>query len=138
MTDGTDQGGGDQGGPDLGALGGLGGMMDMVRKAQEQAMSAQAEMERILSTTVVEGSSGGGMVHVKMTAAGQIRSVKIEPEVVDPKEVEMLEDLVLAAVNAASRKAAEARKAVEQNHMSQLTSGLGGPGGMDLSKLFGG
>ena len=70
-------------------------LMKQAKKMQEQMMKAQEE----LANKVVEATSGGGMVTVTMNGHNELLSVKIDPEVVDPDDVEMLEDLILAAVN---------------------------------------
>jgi DNA-binding YbaB/EbfC family protein len=95
-------------------------MMQQAQKLQAQLLKAQEE----LAILTVEGSSGGGAVKVIMNGQQQIQSVKISPEVVNPQEVEMLEDLVLSAVTDASAKAQEAA----QKKMGGLTGGLKIPG----------
>ena len=88
-------------------FGGFGGgnnmqaLMRQAQKMQEDAMRAQKEVEE----SVVEGSASGGMVTVKLSGAKNLLEVKINPAVVDPDDVEMLEDLIIAAVNDASTKA---------------------------------
>ena len=88
-------------------LGGFGGgnnmqaLMRQAQKMQEDAIRAQKEVEE----SVVEGSASGGMVTVKLSGAKNLLEVKINPAVVDPDDVEMLEDLIVAAVNDASSKA---------------------------------
>ena len=81
-------------------------MNKMMRQVQEmQAQMAKAQDE--LANETVEASAGGGMVRVKATGAGDILEIKISPEAIDPDDPEMLEDLVLAAVNEALRNAQE-------------------------------
>ena len=88
-------------------FGGFGGgnnmqaLMRQAQKMQEDAMRAQKEVEE----SVVEGSASGGMVTVKLSGSKNLLEVKINPAVVDPDDVEMLEDLIVAAVNDASSKA---------------------------------
>ncbi|MCF4113593.1 MULTISPECIES: YbaB/EbfC family nucleoid-associated protein [Dethiosulfovibrio] len=98
----------------------------------KQAQKMQAQMERVqasLADDRVEGNSGGGMVTATANGHGEILSLKITPEVVDPEDIEMLEDLVLAAVNDAARKGQELAK----KKMGQITGGLGGAlGGLGL------
>lgn len=96
-------------------------MMKQVQQMQAEMMKAQEE----LKNEVVEASSGGGMVTVKITGDLELREVVIDPEAVDPEDVELLQDMVLAAANEALRSAQElaARK------MGAATGGLGGPGG---------
>jgi DNA-binding YbaB/EbfC family protein len=76
-------------------------MMKQVQKMQADMAAAQDA----LAQATVEGSAGGGMVKVVVTGAGEVQSVRIAPEVVDPEDVEMLEDLVLAAVGDGLRRA---------------------------------
>jgi DNA-binding YbaB/EbfC family protein len=78
----------------------MGKMMKQARQMQERLNQAMEELR-------VEGSSGGGMVKVTLNGAKQILSLTIDPAAVDPSDVEMLQDLVIAAVNDASRKADE-------------------------------
>ena len=95
----------------------------MMRQAQElQAKLAKAQQE--LGNATVEASSGGGAVKVTMNGQQKIQSVKISPEVVNPDDVELLEDLVLTAVSEAITKSQEA---VAQ-HLGGLTGGLKIPG----------
>lgn len=123
----------------MGGPGGLGDMMSFMKQAQEQAARMKEEMARKLKETVVEGSSGGGMVKVKVDGGLQLRELSIDPEVIDPAEKEMLEDLITAAFNQALKKAQESQAAAQQDQLGALTQGMGGMPGMgDLSKLFGG
>ncbi|HHT9134697.1 MAG TPA: YbaB/EbfC family nucleoid-associated protein [Candidatus Avalokitesvara rifleensis] len=106
---------------------GFGNFAQIMKEAQKQAQVMQKkmeEMQRELKERVVEGSSGGGMVTAKMNGRQELLSVKIDPEVVDPKDVEMLEDLVAAAVNQASKKSQE----LYEQEMAKLTGGLNIPG----------
>ncbi|MCU1311455.1 MAG: hypothetical protein JWO20_2580, partial [Candidatus Angelobacter sp.] len=73
---------------------------ELIAKAQRQAQDLQSEMQR----TIVEASSGGGTVTVKMNGQKRLLEVKIEPEAVQSGDIEMLQDLITAAVNEASRK----------------------------------
>jgi DNA-binding YbaB/EbfC family protein len=95
-------------------------MMQQAQKLQAQLLKAQEE----LATLTVEGSSGGGAVKVVMNGQQQIQSVKISPEVVNKEDVEMLEDLILAAVKEAQAMAQEAAA----KKMGGLTGGLKIPG----------
>lgn len=99
-------------------------MMRQVQKMQAEMAAAQ----EALANEVVEASVGGGMVKATVSGTGELQSVSISPEVVDPDDVEMLEDLVTAAVVEAMRMAQE--KAAER--MGGLTAGidLGGLGGL--------
>ena len=93
-----------------------------IRQLMKQAQQMQEKMQRELAELVVESSVGGGLVTVKMSGHKHLVSVHIDPEVIDPNDVSMLEDLVLAAVNEAARKVDEAL----QGRMGSLASGLPG------------
>ena len=87
---------------------------------QEQMAKTQAELE----SKTVEVSTGGGKVKVTANGAGDVLAIKIDKEVVDPNDVEFLEEMVLSAV----QQAAEQGKALAQSEMSKITGGLGIPG----------
>jgi DNA-binding YbaB/EbfC family protein len=92
----------------------------------KQAQEMQDQMARVqdeLAQETVDASAGGGMVTVKATGAGEIAEIKIDPKAIDPDDPELLEDMVLAAVNEALRSA----QALAQSKMGQAT-GLGGLG----------
>jgi len=98
-----------------------------IAKMMSAAANAQKKMAQIqddLATREVEASSGGGKVTVKVSGAGDILSIKIAPEVVNPEDVELLEDLVLSAVRQATGDA----KKLAADEMGKLTAGLGIPG----------
>ncbi len=98
-----------------------------MQQLMKQAQKMQAEMmkqQEELQNTVFSASSGGGMVTVNMNGQYEIVSLKIDPQVVDPDDVEMLEDLVTAAIQEVLTKVSEATN----NAMSQLTSGIKIPG----------
>jgi len=89
----------------------------------KQVQKMQAEMERVqeeLANKNVEASAGGGMVRVIATGKQEIREIVIAPEAVDPDDLEMLQDTIVAAVNEALRKAAE----LAQQEMARITGGL--------------
>ncbi len=94
-------------------------LQNLMAQAQEQARNLQEKMAQ----TIVEASAGGGSVTVKMDGAKHLKSVTIDPEVVKSGDVEMIQDLVMAAVNEAARKADEAMQ-------SSLGGMLGGLQGM--------
>ena len=96
-------------------------LMRQAKRMQKQMETARAEAE----AQTVEGSAGGGMVVVTANGKGEILSVKIEKEVVDPEEIEMLQDLVLAATNQAVGRAQE----LMGEAMSKVTGGMGLPFG---------
>ena len=100
---------------------GLNQMMKQMQKMQADMAAAQDA----LAEATVEGSAGGGMVKVVVTGTGDVQSVQIAPEVVDPDDVEMLEDLVLAAVSDGLRRAHE----LQGERMGNVT------GGLDLGSL---
>lgn len=100
--------------------GGLGQMMKQAQKMQAQIMKIQEEM----GERSVEASAGGGMVTVTANGKQEILSIRIEPEVVDPEDVEMLQDLVAAAVNEALKKAQE----MMAEEMAKVTGGMQLPG----------
>jgi DNA-binding YbaB/EbfC family protein len=89
-----------------------------------QAKQHADEIQKKMAQTVIEATAGGGSVTVKMNGQKQLLSVKIEPEVVNAGDVEMLQDLVTAAVNEASRRVDQAM----QSNMSGMLGGMGLPG----------
>jgi len=93
-------------------------------KQAQQMQAKMAEMQERLAEKTIESSAGGGMVKVTMNGRHEVISLKIDPEVVDPADVEMLEDLVIAAVNEARSRIDEMVKA----EMSSLTGGISMPG----------
>jgi DNA-binding YbaB/EbfC family protein len=99
---------------------GMGNMMKQAQQLQSKMMKLQEE----LAEKTVESSSGGGMVKVTANGRQQILSILIEKEVVDPDDVEMLQDLVMAAINDALAKAQE----MVSSEMGKLTGGLNIPG----------
>ena len=97
------------------------------QKMLKQVQKMQADMAKIqedLANEVVEASAGGGMVTVQVSGALEIKGIKIDPAAVDPDDVEMLEDMVLAATNEALRSAQE----LANRRLGGLTAGLGIPG----------
>jgi DNA-binding YbaB/EbfC family protein len=107
-----------------------GGGFDMgqVMKQAQQMMKQQEKIQEELRERVVEADAGGGMVTAYVNGAHEVVKLAIEPEVIDPDDKEMLEDLVLAAVNAAMEKA----KAMREKEMGKLAGGMPG-----LGNLFG-
>jgi DNA-binding YbaB/EbfC family protein len=100
--------------PDLAQL------MKQAQQMQQQLAAAQEELAR----TEVTGTAGGGLVSATLTGAGEVVSIKIKPEAVDPDDVETLEDLVVAALHDASRAATE----MQNEKMGPVTGGMGGLG----------
>lgn len=111
-----------KGGFQGGGMGNMNNMIKQAQKMQKDMMKVQEELE----LRQIEASAGGGAVTVVVTGKKELVSIKIKPEVVDPEDVEMLQDLILAAVNEAIRKAEE----MVSGEMGKLTGGLGLPGGM--------
>ena len=97
-------------------------MMKQVQKMQQDMADLQAEMEE----REFEAKAGGGVVSATVTGKKELRSVTIAPEAVDPEDIEMLQDLIVAAVNEAMRKADETM----ESEMGKITGGIGG--GMGL------
>ena len=102
--------------------GGLGGLMKQAQMMQENMKKAQEQLAQM----EVEGQAGAGMVKIVMTSAHDVRRVSIDPSVMDDKE--MLEDLVMAAVNDAVRRG----EALSQEKMAGFTAGLNLPPGLKL------
>ncbi len=107
----------------------------MLGNIMREAQKLQSEMARLQEEAkkkTVEATAGGGMVTVVASGGGEIVSVKIEKEVVDPEDVEMLQDLIMAAANEALRRAQE----MVNEEMSKLTGGMSLPGLGDLGGLL--
>lgn len=100
-------------------------IMGMMKKAQEFQERAQ-QIQEEAAATVVEGTSGAGMVSVSMTAKGDMRGVRIDPSLLKPEEAEIVEDLIVAAHADAKRKGED----FMQDKMSEMTAGLPIPPGM--------
>ena len=97
-----------------------------IMKLLQQAQQMQGRLQQIqdeLQQRTVSASAGGGMVTVNADGKGQIRSIKIDPSVVNPSDVEMLEDLILVALTDVQRRAS----ALAQEEMGKLTGGMGLP-----------
>lgn len=97
------------------------------RQMQQMAKKMQQQMEKIqneLGETTVEGSAGGGAVTVTMNGHREVTALVISPEVIDPDDIEMLQDLLLAAINDASSRAQQ----LAEEKLGPLTSGLQVPG----------
>ncbi|MCL4859183.1 MAG: YbaB/EbfC family nucleoid-associated protein [Caldilineaceae bacterium] len=113
--------------PGMGGMnmpGGMGGLLSQMQKLQDEMEKTQAA----LADEEVTATAGGGMVTVVATGGQEIRSITIKPEAVDPDDVELLQDMVLAAVNEALQRA----KALSEERMGALTGGLGLPPGLGL------
>ena len=107
--------------PGGGIPGGMGNIMKQAQRMQRQMEEKQKEME----TKEFEGTAGGGVVTVRLNGKREVLGVTLAEEVVDPEDIETLEDLIAAAVGEALRKVEEASSA----SMDQITGGLGGLGG---------
>ena len=95
-------------------------LMQQAQAMQEQVARAQEE----LAAEIVEASAGGGLVTVQATGAGEITKIAIDPKAIDPDDPDLLEDMVLAAVNEALRSA----QSLAQSKLGAMTGGLGLPG----------
>ena len=113
--------GGYRGGMPMGGMNQM-QMMKRAQKMQEEMLRIQDEME----SRTYEAAAGGGVVKAEVTGQHELKKLVIDPEAVDPEDVEMLQDMIIAAVNEAMRKAAEDQAA----SMSKLT------GGLNLGGLF--
>lgn len=102
--------------PDMGAL------MKQAQKMQADMMKAQED----LKDEIVEASAGGGMVKVKLSGDGRLLELTVDPEAIDPEDAELLQDMILAAVNEGIRAAQE----LAESKLGAVAGGLGGPGGM--------
>ena len=107
----------------MGPMGGMGNMNNMIKQAQKMQQD-MLKMQEEIEQQSVEATSGGGAVTVKMSGKKVLEEITINPEVVDPDDVEMLEDLILVAINDALKKVDD----INQSKMSQLTGGMNIPG----------
>ena len=107
----------------------LGNIMREAQKLQTEIQKVQEEAKK----KTVEATAGGGMVTVVTSGGGEVVSMKIDKEVVNPDDIEMLQDLILAATNEALRRAQE----MVNEEMSKLTGGLQMPGLGDLGSMLG-
>ncbi len=96
------------------------GMMKQIQKMQDDMQRTQEEIENTEFTT----SSGGGAVEVTVNGSHEVKSINIKPEVVDPDDIEMLEDMLIAALNEAMRKASDTM----EREMNKITGGMNIPG----------
>jgi nucleoid-associated protein EbfC len=101
-------------------------MLSNIMKQAQQMQERVKKLQEEAGVKTVEATSGGGMVTVVANGRQEILSIKIDPSVVDPKDLEMLQDLVTAAVNEALRKSQELMK----DEMGKLTAGMGLPPGL--------
>ena len=108
--------------PGMGMPGNMNNLMKQAQKMQRQMEEAQKELEE----KEITATAGGGAVEVTISGKKEITKVKLSEEVVDPDDIEMLEDLIMAATNEALRQLEE----VSSNSMAKITGGMGGLGGM--------
>ena len=106
----------------MGMPGNMNNLMKQAQRMQRQMEESQKELE----TKEVTGTAGGGAVKVTVSGKKEVTKVELAEEVVDPEDIEMLQDLVMAATNEALRQIDE----LSQAEMSKLTGGLGGLGGL--------
>ena len=109
----------------FGGFGGGANMQQLMRQAQKMQQQMTDAQEK-LDAAEYEASAGGGVVTVKVSGKREVLDITIDPKVVDPDDVEMLQDLVMAAVNEALRKGEETREAT----MSRMAPDMGGLGGL--------
>ena len=105
-----------------GFSGGMPGNMNNLMKQAQRMQRQMEEAQKELEEKEITAAAGGGAVEVTVTGKKEVTKIKLDPEAVDPEDVEMLEDVIMAAVNEALRKAEEASAA----NMAKLTGGLGG------------
>ena len=103
---------------------GMGGNMQQLARQAQKLQQRMTEMQEELDAREYEASAGGGMVSVKVNGKKELLALSIKPEAVDPDDVEMLEDMVMAAINEALREATE----TTEREMSKLTGGMSMPG----------
>ena len=95
-----------------------------IKQLMKQAQQMQDQMQKQMAAVKVDGTAGGGMVTATMSGSKELLALKIEKEAVDPEDVDMLQDLIVAAVNEASRKVDEAM----QSQLGAMTGGMKMPG----------
>src|SRR5436190_14284113 len=105
--------------------------MNALLKQAQQMQDQMARVQDELAHETVEASAGGGMVTVKATGAGELSEIKIDPKAIDPDDPELLEDMVLAAVNEALRSA----HSLAQSRLGGMMGGLGDLGSLGLPGL---
>jgi DNA-binding YbaB/EbfC family protein len=104
--------------------GGMGGNMGNLMKQAQKMQQNMAKVQEELKNKTVEASVGGGVVNIKANAQKEILEIHIKPEAVDPDDVEMLQDMIIAAVNEVIKKAED----IANTEMGKVTGGLGMPG----------
>lgn len=102
----------------------IGQLMKQAQQMQKKMQDVQAKLDDM----TVKGTAGGGMINVVMTCKGEVKKLTLDPSLVDKDEIEMLEDLITAAMNDAKGKA----QALMDKEMAGVTGGMGLPGGMKL------
>ncbi|SHI58571.1 hypothetical protein SAMN02745751_00657 [Dethiosulfatibacter aminovorans DSM 17477] len=104
--------------------GGMGGNMNNMMKQVQKMQKQMGEMQAELETREVEATAGGGAVKAVVNGKKELVNIEIQPEVVDPDDIEMLQDLIIAAVNEAVKKAEE----MMEKEMGKITGGMNIPG----------
>lgn len=99
-----------------------------ILKQAQQMQAKMAEVQKQLESLEIKGNSGGGMVEVVLSGKGDLISIKVDPSIVDPKEVDVLEDLIVAAFNDAKKKVEDVSNAA----MNKVTGGMGLPPGLGI------
>ena len=111
-----------------GFAGGMPGNMNNLLKQAQRMQRQMEEQQKEMAEKEFKGTAGGGAVEITVTGTKQFTAVKLDPEAVDPEDVEMLQDLIIAAANEALGQVDEA----QASQMNNLTGGLGGFGGLGL------
>ena len=106
--------------------GGMPGNMNNLLKQAQRMQRQMEEQQKEMETKEFTASAGGGAVEITVSGAREVKAVRLDPEAVDPEDVEMLQDLIVAAANEALRKVDEEQSA----QMSKMTGGMGGMGGL--------
>lgn len=104
--------------------GGMGGNMNNMMKQVQKMQKQMGEMQAELETREVEATAGGGAIKAVVNGKKELLNIEIQPEVVDPDDIEMLQDLIIAAVNEAAKKADE----MMEKEMGKITGGMNIPG----------
>lgn len=102
--------------------------LNQLMKQAQEMQTKMADMQARLAQTFVEGSAGGGMVKITVNGKGEMKNLKLDPSLIQPDEVDVLEDLIVAAYNDARLKA----ETMMNEEMSKVTGGLNLPAGMKL------
>lgn len=107
-------------------------LQQQMMKAQEQMAKAQEKMAQDLAALVIEGSAGGGAVAISLSGDQRVLGVKIDPDALDPEDVETLQDMIFAALTDALTKTAQAQEEAQQRVVSAATGGMKLPPGFGI------